>query len=81
MLDLLERQRIPIWSNQRTDKDPLVFGGGPVLTANPEPLAPFLDVVLLGDGENLLPTFIDTIQAIRNFPRAEKLETLAYKKF
>ena len=39
LLDLLERQRIPLWSHQRGDGDPIVFGGGPVLTANPEPLA------------------------------------------
>ena len=58
LLDLLEQQRIPIWSHARTDEHPIVFGGGPVLTANPEPLAPFFDVVLLGDGEDLLPTFI-----------------------
>ena len=77
LLDLLEKERIPIWSHQRSTKDPIVFGGGPVLTANPEPLAPFLDVVLLGDGENLLPTFIDSLQNIRNLPRKEKLKALA----
>lgn len=49
LLDLLERQPIPLWSHPRGDRDPIVFGGGPVLTANPEPLAPFLDGVLLGD--------------------------------
>ena len=56
LLDLLERRRIPLWSAQRGEQDPIVFGGGPVLTANPEPLAPFLDAVLLGDGELLLPS-------------------------
>ncbi len=77
LLDLLDTQRIPIWSNQRGDQDPIVFGGGPVLTANPEPLAPFLDVVLLGDGENLIPTFIDTIQKTKHLPRVDILKNLA----
>jgi len=77
LLDLLEDQRIPIWSEQRTDADPIVFGGGPVLTANPEPLAPFFDVILLGDGEDLLPAFIDALQAVRNAPRAVRLRHLA----
>ena len=63
LLDLLEQQRIPLWSHARTDDHPIVFGGGPVLTANPEPLAPFFDVVLLGDGEDLLPNFIDALQS------------------
>ena len=77
LLDLLEKQRIPIWNYERGEKDPIVFGGGPVLTANPEPFAPFLDVVLLGDGENLLPTFIDTIKDVKHLPRIDKLKKLA----
>jgi radical SAM superfamily enzyme YgiQ (UPF0313 family) len=77
LLDLLERRRIPLWACQRGEDDPIVFGGGPVLTANPEPLAPFFDVVLLGDGELLLPAFIDALQACRDAPRAERLRRLA----
>ncbi|QNI90347.1 methylthiotransferase/radical SAM-type protein [Synechococcus sp. ROS8604] len=77
LLDLLEQQRIPLWSHERGDQDPIVFGGGPVLTANPEPLAPFFDVVLLGDGEELLPTFIDAVQQTRDEPRHKRLRHLA----
>ena len=77
LLDLLEQQRIPIWAVERGDKHPIVFGGGPVLTANPEPLAPFFDAVLLGDGELLLPAFIDALKACRGAPRAERLRRLA----
>ncbi|WP_347238876.1 radical SAM protein [Cyanobium sp. FACHB-13342] len=77
LLDLLEQQRIPLWASERGDSDPIVFGGGPVLTANPEPLAPFFDVVLLGDGELLLPAFVDALQAHREAPRAERLRRLA----
>ena len=77
LLDLLEQQRIPIWAEERGDDDPIVFGGGPVLTANPEPLAPFFDAVLLGDGELLLPAFVDALQECRGAPRAERLRRLA----
>ena len=75
--ELLQNQRIPIWAVERKDDDPIVFGGGPVLTANPEPLAPFFDAVLLGDGELLLPAFIDALQACRHAPRPERLRHLA----
>ncbi len=77
LLDLLEDRRIPLWSHDRGDDDPLVFGGGPVLTANPEPLAPFFDVVLLGDGEELLPEFLDAAVATAGQPRAQRLRRLA----
>ncbi len=77
LLDLLEQQRIPLWAAERGDSDPIVFGGGPVLTANPEPLAPFFDLVLLGDGELLLPAFLDALQQCRQAPRPERLRRLA----
>lgn len=77
LLDLLERQRIPLWAAERGDSDPIVFGGGPVLTANPEPLAPFFDAVLLGDGELLLPAFLDALQECRAASRPERLRRLA----
>ncbi|WP_320675837.1 radical SAM protein [Prochlorococcus sp. MIT 1300] len=77
LLDLLEKSRIPLWSFQRKENDPIVFGGGPVLTANPEPLAPFFDVILLGDGEELLPNFIETCKKIRGEKRFKQLQALA----
>lgn len=44
----LEQLGIPVLASERGDEHPLVFGGGPVLTANPEPYADFFDIVLLG---------------------------------
>ena len=51
ILSLLEQLDIPLFSQDRSGDDPLVFGGGPVLTANPEPFADFFDLILLGDGK------------------------------
>jgi radical SAM superfamily enzyme YgiQ (UPF0313 family) len=76
ILSLLERLGVPIRARDRTTH-PLVFGGGPVLTANPEPFADFFDVILLGDGEILLDTFIDAYQAMRHADRATQLRHLA----
>ncbi|MBX2863814.1 MAG: B12-binding domain-containing radical SAM protein [Leptolyngbyaceae cyanobacterium MAG.088] len=77
ILNLLEQQQIPIRSCDRTHHHPLIFGGGPVLTANPEPFADFFDIVLLGDGEDLIPAFIDTYQSVRSASRLEQLKALA----
>lgn len=77
ILNLLDSLGIPLRSENRTDSHPLVFGGGPVLTANPEPYADFFDVVLLGDGETLLDQWIDRYQAVRGDSRATQLTTLA----
>ena len=77
IFNLLESLDIPLDSAARGEGHPLVFGGGPVLTANPEPLAEFFDVVLLGDGENLLDSFIDAYQEVRHSDRETKLRHLA----
>ncbi|MBE9199348.1 MULTISPECIES: radical SAM protein [unclassified Nodularia (in: cyanobacteria)] len=77
ILNLLESLDIPIRATSRNDSHPIIFGGGPVLTANPEPFADFFDIVLLGDGENLLPNFIETYKEVRNASREIQLKALA----
>ncbi len=74
---MLDSLGIPLRSSARTAEHPLVFGGGPVLTANPEPFADFFDLVLLGDGELLLDAFTTAYQAVRGADRATKLRHLA----
>lgn len=77
IFNLLEFLNIPIYSKDRNENHPLIFGGGSVFTANPEPFADFFDIILLGDGENLLDTFINNYQEIRQYNREEKLTYLA----
>jgi radical SAM superfamily enzyme YgiQ (UPF0313 family) len=77
ILNLLEFLEVPIRSQFRGDNDPLIFGGGPVLSANPEPFADFFDVVLVGDGEDLLGNFITAYQEVRTADRLTKLKHLA----
>ncbi len=77
LFNLLESLDIPLHSIERQENQPLVFGGGTVLTANPEPLADFFDVILLGDGEDLLDRFIDAYQQVRHADRTTKLRHLA----
>src|SRR6478672_3756935 len=77
ILNLLQFLEIPPRSVARSDEDPLIFGGGPVLTANPEPFADFFDIILLGDGENLLGNFIEAYKAVRTADRQTQLRQLA----
>ncbi len=77
ILNLLESLDIPFRAEERGENHPLVFGGGPVLTANPEPFAPFFDIILLGDGENLLDSFIHGYQEVRQESRSHQLLHLA----
>lgn len=73
----LEFASVPRHSIQRSETDPIVFGGGPVLTANPEPFADFFDVILLGDGEDLIPQFVQRFNECRGLGRRHTLELLS----
>ena len=58
ILTMLDLAGIPLRSRDRTLADPLVIAGGPC-AQNPEPLAPFIDVFVIGDGEPSLPRICD----------------------
>lgn len=58
ILDMLDLSGIPLRSAYRDDSYPLVIAGGPC-AFSPEPLADFIDVFLIGDGEELLPDFLE----------------------
>ena len=62
LLDILELAHIPLKAEDRNDAHPLIIAGGAITTINPEPLALFVDVFLLGDGENIVPQFVSAYQ-------------------
>jgi len=59
LIEMLRLAAIPARAQDRTAAHPLVAGGGVALFLNPEPLAPFLDFIFIGEAESLLPDFID----------------------
>lgn len=54
IVNMLKLADIPVLSAERSEDDPIIVVGGPC-AYNPEPLADIADVVLIGDGEELLP--------------------------
>jgi len=55
VLTMLRLAGIPIHAAERTERHPLIVVGGAVTFVNPEPLAPFADVIAAGEGEVLVP--------------------------
>jgi radical SAM superfamily enzyme YgiQ (UPF0313 family) len=51
VLDILAQSGIPLLAASRREEDPLVLAGGVATFLNPEPLAPFIDAFILGEGE------------------------------
>jgi len=63
VLTLLRLAGIPRLAADRTAHDPLVMIGGAVTFVNPEPLAPFADIVSAGEGEALIPPLVRAFSA------------------
>ncbi|HCC33081.1 MAG TPA: TIGR03960 family B12-binding radical SAM protein [Clostridiales bacterium] len=58
VLNLLDLAGIPLAAAERDAGHPLVLAGGPC-ALNPEPLAPFLDAIVLGEGEEVIHEVVD----------------------
>jgi radical SAM superfamily enzyme YgiQ (UPF0313 family) len=55
VLTLLRLAGVPRYAAERSHRHPLVVVGGAVTFVNPEPLAPFAEVIAAGEGEALVP--------------------------
>ena len=62
VLTLLRLAGIPLRAADRTLHDPIVMIGGAVTFVNPEPLAPFADIIAAGEGEALIPPLVDAFR-------------------
>ena len=74
LVRMLELARIPLLARDRGEAYPLVVAGGPITFLNPEPMAPFLDVVAIGEAEALLPPLTEALRG--RLSRPELLEAL-----
>lgn len=74
---IFENYKIPFKSKDRDENTPIVFGGGPVLTANPEPYSEFFDFIIIGDAENIDTHIIDVIKNNKDKSKSEILKILS----
>ena len=77
-LNLLDLSHIPILAKDRGKEYPLIVAGGHA-TYNPEPMAPFIDAFLIGEGEEILLEVINEYQKwkINDLSKIELLEQLS----
>lgn len=61
VLNMLDLAGVPLFSKDRTELAPIVCVGGPC-ACNPEPIADFVDIVFLGDGEESTNEVIDLLK-------------------
>ncbi len=60
ILAMLDLAQIPVFSEQRSEDDPLIIAGGPCVY-NPEPLADFIDLFVIGEGEEIILELLNLV--------------------
>src|SRR5688500_8434642 len=78
VLTLLRLAGLPVWSKDRNHRHPLVIIGGAVTFVNPEPLAPFADVIAAGEGESRVPWLLSALKDAGD--RADPLRRLGAER-
>ena len=78
VLNMLDLAGIPVFASDRTESHPLVIAGGSC-TLNPEPMSQFIDVFVIGEGEEVTPKLIETFRRWKKEggSKAELLRQLA----
>lgn len=75
VLKMLEMADIPYKNCDRNDDDPIVIAGGPC-AFNPLPVADFIDVFMIGDGEDSIIEVCEILEKTKGLPRAERIKAL-----
>lgn len=75
ILEILKLGRIPLKAKDRGLEHPLIMGGGPCVV-NPEPLADFFDLFVIGDGEESVGELVDTFKRMKSGNLKDKSELL-----
>ena len=64
VLLMLETGGISLHASERGEEDPVVIAGGPG-ASNPEPMAPFVDLFFIGDGEEIIVRFAELMREMK----------------
>jgi radical SAM superfamily enzyme YgiQ (UPF0313 family) len=77
VVSVLRSAGLPVRAAQRDDRHPLVIGGGPAITGNPEPVAEFFDAIVIGESEPVVPGLIAAVRDGLQGEKSALLQTLA----
>lgn len=77
IFSMFDKFKIPYKTSDRDKNMPIIFCGGPVVTANPIPYKDFFDFMIIGDGEQLNTNVVTILADNKNKPKDEILELLA----
>ncbi|HOL35565.1 MAG TPA: B12-binding domain-containing radical SAM protein, partial [bacterium] len=76
VINLLSLSGIPIYSSQRSEKDPIIIAGGNC-SFHPEALANFIDIWIIGEAEEAMVEFVNVYRQLKGLKRNDIIKELA----
>lgn len=76
ILNMLSLGGVPIRAEERTEKDPLVIGGGPLML-NPAPYESFFDILVVGEADEAIVSILTTFREMKGGRRQDIIAQLA----
>ena len=76
VLNMLDLASIPLRSSDRIEGDPIIIAGGHACM-NPEPMHAFIDLFVIGEGEEIINEIIDILRTSKDTSRDQKISALA----
>jgi radical SAM superfamily enzyme YgiQ (UPF0313 family) len=77
VVEMLRAAHIPLLAEDRDARQPLLIAGGPAVSANPEPLAPFFDAIVIGEAEPVLEGMQEALRLAKMGAREDLLKALS----
>ena len=77
VVQVLRASGIPLYATERNERHPLIIAGGPCITANPMPLAPFFNCLCIDEAEAILPEMLPALADGISSNRQELLKALS----
>lgn len=76
VLKMLELSDIPVYRQDRGEADPIIMAGGPCCY-NPNPMSDFIDIFIIGDGEDVNVELMQKYRTLKHLPRKQRILELA----
>jgi len=76
VIKMIEQTGLPVRADERDERMPVFIAGGGFASINPEPLAPFFDVIVVGDGEGVIDALLDRYHETKGVGKNEFLESI-----
>jgi len=78
---ILQNSQIPLYAKDRSENDPIVLVGGPIIRSNPLPISSFIDMAFIGEIEPIWDQFVETWIKIQDeVPNPAEFRTKFYNR-